>query len=110
MRAIIEAAWENRSLLNETSTIQAIEHVIEEIDKGRLRVAEPTANGEWQVNEWVKKAVVLYFPIRKMETIEVGPFEFHDKMALKSNYEALGVRVVPPAVARYGAYVSSGVL
>ena len=110
MRAIIEAAWENRSLLNETSTIQAIEHVIEEIDKGRLRVAEPTANGEWQVNEWVKKAVVLYFPIRKMETIEVGPFEFHDKMALKSNYEALGVRVVPPAVARYGAYVSSGVI
>lgn len=110
MRAIIEAAWENRSLLNETSTIQAIEHVIEEIDKGRLRVAEPTANGEWQVNEWVKKAVVLYFPIRKMETIEVGPFEFHDKMALKSNYESLGVRVVPPAVARYGAYVSSGVI
>lgn len=110
MRAIIEAAWENRSLLNETSTIQAIEHVIEEIDKGRLRVAEPTANGEWQVNEWVKKAVVLYFPIRKMETIEVGPFEFHDKMALKSNYESLGVRVVPPAVARYGSYVSSGVI
>lgn len=110
MRAIIEAAWENRSLLNEISTIQAIEHVIEEIDKGRLRVAEPTANGEWQVNEWVKKAVVLYFPIRKMETIEVGPFEFHDKMALKSNYESLGVRVVPPAVARYGAYVSSGVI
>jgi hypothetical protein len=98
MRAIIEAAWENRSLLNEERTIQAIEHVIEEIDKGRLRVAEPIADGEWQVNEWVKKAVILYFPIRKMETIEVGPFEFHDKMALKSNYEALGVRVVPPAV------------
>lgn len=110
MRAIIEAAWENRSLLNETTTIQAIEHVIEEIDKGRLRVAEPTASGEWQINEWVKKAVILYFPIRKMETIEVGPFEFHDKMALKSNYEALGVRVVPPAVARYGAYISSGVI
>jgi 2,3,4,5-tetrahydropyridine-2-carboxylate N-succinyltransferase len=110
MRAIIEAAWENRSLLNEERTIQAIEHVIEEIDKGRLRVAEPIADGEWQVNEWVKKAVILYFPIRKMETIEVGPFEFHDKMALKSNYEALGVRVVPPAVARYGAYISSGVI
>jgi len=109
MRAIIEAAWENRSLLNEATTIQAIEHVIEEIDKGRLRVAEPIENGDWQVNEWVKKAVILYFPIRKMETIEVGPFEFHDKMALKSNYEALGVRVVPPAVARYGAYISSGV-
>lgn len=110
MRAIIEAAWENRSLLNETTTLQAIEHVIEEIDKGRLRVAEPTASGEWQINEWVKKAVILYFPIRKMETIEVGPFEFHDKMALKSNYETLGVRVVPPAVARYGAYISSGVI
>ena len=110
MRAIIEAAWENRSLLNEATTIQAIEHVIEEIDKGRLRVAEPLADGDWQVNEWVKKAVILYFPIRKMETIEIGPFEFHDKMALKSNYEALGVRVVPPAVARYGAYISSGVI
>ena len=110
MRAIIEAAWENRSLLNEATTIQAIEHVIEEIDKGRLRVAEPIENGDWQVNEWVKKAVILYFPIRKMETIEVGPFEFHDKMALKSNYEALGVRVVPPAVARYGSYISSGVI
>lgn len=110
MRAIIEAAWENRSLLNEATTIQAIEHVIEEIDKGRLRVAEPIENGDWHVNEWVKKAVILYFPIRKMETIEVGPFEFHDKMALKSNYEALGVRVVPPAVARYGSYISSGVI
>ena len=110
MRAIIEAAWENRSLLNEATTIQAIEHVIEEIDKGRLRVAEPLADGDWHVNEWVKKAVILYFPIRKMETIEVGPFEFHDKMALKSNYESLGVRVVPPAVARYGSYISSGVI
>lgn len=110
MRAIIEAAWENRSILNEATTIQAIEHVIEEIDKGRLRVAEPLADGDWQVNEWVKKAVILYFPIRKMETIEIGPFEFHDKMALKSNYDALGVRVVPPAVARYGAYISSGVI
>ena len=110
MRAIIEAAWENRSLLNEATTIQAIEHVIEEVDKGRLRVAESIADGDWHVNEWVKKAVILYFPIRKMETIEVGPFEFHDKMALKSNYEALGVRVVPPAVARYGSYISSGVI
>lgn len=110
MRSIIEAAWENRELLQEQETIQAIHHVIEEIDKGRLRVAEPTVGGEWHVNEWVKKAVVMYFPIRKMETIEVGPFEFHDKMALKSNYKELGVRVVPPAVARYGAYISSGVI
>lgn len=110
MRSIIEAAWENRDLLNQAETIQAIEHVIEEIDKGLLRVAEPTDNGDWIVNEWVKKAVVMYFPIRKMETIEVGPFEFHDKMALKRNYKELGVRVVPHAVARYGAYISSGVI
>ncbi len=110
MRSIIEAAWENRDLLNQAETIQAIEHVIEEIDKGLLRVAEPTDNGDWIVNEWVKKAVVMYFPIRKMETIEVGPFEFHDKMALKHNYKELGVRVVPHAVARYGAYISSGVI
>jgi 2,3,4,5-tetrahydropyridine-2-carboxylate N-succinyltransferase len=110
MRAIIEAAWENRTLLNDPKTLEAINYVIEEIDKGRIRVAEPLADGDWHVNEWVKKAVILYFPIRKMETIEVGPFEFHDKMALKSNYEALGVRVVPPAVARYGSYISSGVI
>jgi 2,3,4,5-tetrahydropyridine-2-carboxylate N-succinyltransferase len=110
MQEIIEKAWEDRSLLSDKNTIAAIEHVIEEIDKGRLRVAEPLADGSWQVNEWVKKAVVLYFPIRKMETIEVGPFEFHDKMALKTNYKELGVRVVPHAVARYGAYVASGVI
>lgn len=110
MRSLIEAAWEDRSLLSNKETIEAIEHVIEEIDKGLLRVAEPTEAGDWQVNEWVKKAVVLYFPIRKMETIEVGPFEFHDKMALKTGYEKLGVRVVPHAIARYGAYVSAGVI
>lgn len=110
MRQEIEAAWENRDLLKNKETIEAIEHVIESIDKGILRVAEPLENGEWQVNEWVKKAVVMYFPIRKMETIEVGPFEFHDKMALKTNYKELGVRVVPHAVARYGAYISSGVI
>ncbi|MCF8414770.1 MAG: 2,3,4,5-tetrahydropyridine-2,6-dicarboxylate N-succinyltransferase [Crocinitomicaceae bacterium] len=110
MRSIIEAAWENRELLKEKSTIAAIEHVIEEIDKGIIRVAEPTDSGEWIVNEWVKKAVVMYFPIRQMETIEVGPFEFHDKMALKTNYKDLGVRVVPPAVARYGAFVAPGVI
>jgi 2,3,4,5-tetrahydropyridine-2-carboxylate N-succinyltransferase len=110
MRQAIEAAWENRALLSEKATIQAIEHVIEDLDKGLLRVAEPLEDGTWQVNEWVKKAVVMYFPIRQMETIEVGPFEFHDKMALKRNYKALGVRVVPHAVARYGAYVAPGVI
>lgn len=109
LRERIEAAWEDRSLLNEETYKKAIEEVIDQIDQGSLRCAEPTADG-WQVNEWVKKAVVLYFPIRKMETIEVGPFEFHDKMALKKDYAAKGVRVVPHAIARYGAYVSSGVI
>lgn len=110
MRELVEKAWEDRSLLQNPEVQKAINHVIEDLDKGLLRVAEPLENGEWQVNEWVKKAVVLYFPIRKMETIEVGPFEFHDKMALKTNYKELGVRVVPHAVARYGAYLASGVI
>lgn len=109
MRQIIEQAWENRELLKEKSTQDAINQVIEEIDKGRLRVAEPI-DGGWQVNEWVKKAVVMYFPIRQMEVIEVGPFEFHDKMLLKRNYKELGVRVVPHAVARYGAFIARGVI
>ncbi|NDA98917.1 MAG: 2,3,4,5-tetrahydropyridine-2,6-dicarboxylate N-succinyltransferase [Flavobacteriia bacterium] len=110
MQSIIESAWENRDLLNESTTIKAIETVIEQLDKGLLRVAEPTSDGSWIVNEWVKKAVILYFPIRTMETIEVGPFEFHDKMALKRNYKELGVRVVPHAIARYGAFVARGVI
>ena len=109
MKETIEKAWENRELLKEKETIRAIEAVIEQIDKGKLRVAEPDGD-KWKVNEWVKKAVVLYFPIRQMETIEVGPFEFHDKMPLKTNYKELGVRVVPHAVARYGAFVASGVI
>jgi 2,3,4,5-tetrahydropyridine-2,6-dicarboxylate N-succinyltransferase len=110
MQDIIEKAWEDRSLLKDTSVVKTIENVIEELDKGRLRVAQPMPNGEWQVNDWVKKAVILYFPIRTMQTIELGPLEFHDKMALKNNYAALGVRVVPHAVARYGAYLASGVI
>lgn len=110
MKSIIEKAWEDRSLLANKETIDAINHVIEELDKGILRVAESDLNGNWIVNEWVKKAVVMYFPIRKMETIEVGPFEYHDKMALKTDYAKLGVRVVPPATARYGAYISKGVI
>lgn len=109
MRQLIEQAWVNRELLKESETKRAIELTIEELDKGRLRVAEPVGN-EWQVNEWVKKAVVMYFPIRQMETIELGPFEFHDKMRLKTNYAELGVRVVPPAVARYGAFLAKGVI
>ena len=110
MRSIIEAAWDNRELLSQPETINAINTIIEDIDKGLLRVAEPSENGEWIVNEWVKKAVIMYFPIRKMETIEVGPFEFHDKIALKKNYAALGVRVVPHAIARHGAFVAKGVI
>lgn len=109
MQNIIEKAWEDRSLLNNADTRKAIENVIEELDKGRLRVAEPDGDS-WKVNDWVKKAVILYFPIRQMETIEVGPMEFHDKMALKRDYAALGVRVVPHAVARYGAYLAKGVI
>lgn len=109
LKNIVNAAWDNRELLKETETQNAINAVIEEVDKGRLRTAEPTENG-WQVNDWVKKAVILYFPIRQMETIEVGPFEFHDKMKLKTGYAELGVRVVPHAIARYGAYLAKGVI
>lgn len=107
---LIETAWQNRELLKDKNTVMAIDEVIEQLDKGKLRVAEPKTDGTWQVNDWVKKAVILYFPTRKMTTIELGPLEFHDKMALKQNYAALGVRVVPHAVARYGAYLASGVI
>lgn len=110
MQNIIEAAWENRDLLKEKNTLNTINEVVELLDAGKLRVAEPLADGSWMVNDWVKKAVILYFPTRKMNTIEVGPFEFHDKMALKTNYEKLGVRVVPPAVSRYGCYLAPGVI
>lgn len=110
MQNTIEAAWNNRELLKDKKTLNTINEVIEMLDKGVLRVAEPKADGGWQVNDWVKKAVIMYFPTRKMATMEVGPFEYHDKMALKLNYASLGVRVVPPAVARYGAFVASGVI
>jgi 2,3,4,5-tetrahydropyridine-2-carboxylate N-succinyltransferase len=107
---IIDKVWNNRDLLKDESVQKTISEVIEQLDKGKIRVAEPLADGSWKVNEWIKKAVILYFPIRKMETIEVGPFEFHDKMQLKKNYAALGVRVVPHAIARYGAFLASGVI
>lgn len=109
IQEIIEQAWEDRSKLEDPKVVETIEQIIEDIDKGRLRCAEPTENG-WQVNEWVKKAVILYFPTRKMETLEAGPLEFHDKIPLKSNYAELGIRVVPHAVARHGAYISPGVI
>lgn len=108
-KALVEAAWENRDLLNKEETVNAINEIIELIDKGKVRIAEP-ANGKWKVNEWIKKAVILYFPIRKPETMEAGVMEFHDKMKLKTGYKELGIRVVPHAVARYGAYISKGVI
>ena len=109
MKSIIESAWDDRSLLKEHNTQQTIRNVIEELDAGRLRVAEPGTSG-WQVNDWIKKAVILYFPIMQMKTIEIGPFEFHDKIPLKKNYAQLGVRVVPHGIARYGSFVASGVV
>lgn len=109
LQEIIENAWSDRSLLQNQDIQSTIRAIIERIDSGELRVAEPTENG-WKVNEWVKKAVVMYFPIQKMETQEVGIFEYHDKMPLKKNYAERGVRVVPNAVARHGAYISSGVI
>ncbi|MCA0132099.1 2,3,4,5-tetrahydropyridine-2,6-dicarboxylate N-succinyltransferase [Winogradskyella alexanderae] len=109
LKNVIENAWEDRSLLNNKVTVDAIRSVIGLLDEGTLRVAEPKGDG-WQVNEWVKKAVVLYFPIQKMETHEVGIFEYHDKIPLKRDYALKGIRVVPHAVARHGAYISKGVI
>ncbi len=109
MQSIIESAWEDRSLLEKSETQEAIREVINQLDTGKLRVASPT-DGGWQVNEWVKKTVVLYFPIQKMETLEAGPMEFHDKMPLKRGYKEKGIRVVPHAIARHGAYISGGVI
>jgi len=105
----IEAVWNDRELLKTKEHQDAIRSVIEMLDKGKIRVAEPDGS-DWKVNQWVKKAVVLYFPIQKMSTIEVGPFEFNDKMALKKDYAAQGVRVVPHAIARYGAFLEKGVI
>lgn len=109
LKNIIEEAWENRELIKEDKVTNAIREVVDLLDSGTLRVAEPVANG-WRVNEWVKKAVVLYFPIQKMETLEAGIFEYHDKIPLKKGYKEKGIRVVPNAVARHGAYISSGVI
>ncbi|MBT7425871.1 MAG: 2,3,4,5-tetrahydropyridine-2,6-dicarboxylate N-succinyltransferase [Flavobacterium sp.] len=109
LQEIIENAWEDRALLKEQTTINSIREVIDLLDTGVLRVAEPNGS-DWQVNEWVKKAVVLYFPIQKMETLEAGIFEYHDKIPLKRNFEARGIRVVPNAVARHGSYIASGAI
>ncbi|MEH6680947.1 MAG: 2,3,4,5-tetrahydropyridine-2,6-dicarboxylate N-succinyltransferase [Sediminicola sp.] len=109
LRNIIENAWDNRELLKEDATQNTIRKIIDLLDNGQLRCAEPTKDG-WQINEWVKKAVVMYFPIQKMETLEAGIFEYHDKMPLKRGYKEKGIRVVPNAVARHGAYISPGTI
>ena len=109
IQAIIEKTWENRDLLQQQETQDAVKSVVALLNEGKIRVAELVQDG-WQVNDWIKKAVIMYFPIMKMETIEVGPFEFHDKIPLKNNYAAQGVRVVPHAIARYGSYLSPGVI
>jgi len=116
VKNIIEIAWKNKEMLKDSNTCNAISTIISKLDIGELRVAEPIISENsneiisWKVNEWIKKAVILYFPIRKMEKVEVGPFEFHDKMKLKTNYKELGIRVVPHAVARYGAFIARGVV
>ena len=109
LRPIIEAAWEKRDLLGKADTQKAIREVIRLLDKGELRIAAPVMEG-WIINEWVKKAVILYFPIQKMTVTEAGPLEFHDKIPLKKGYKALDVRVVPHAVARYGSFIAKGVI
>ncbi len=106
----IEHAWEQRSLLADADAQDAIRSVIDDLDQGRLRVAEPLEDGSWQVNSWVKKAVILYFPICSMERIETGPFEFYDKIPLKTGFEEKQVRVVPHAIARYGSFLEPGVI
>ncbi|MDD2793412.1 MAG: 2,3,4,5-tetrahydropyridine-2,6-dicarboxylate N-succinyltransferase [Sediminibacterium sp.] len=105
----IAAAWANRELLKEAAYEQAVKEVMEKLDKGQVRVASPGENG-WVVNEWVKQAILMYFGIQQMQTWETPPFEFYDKMLLKSNYKELGVRAVPPATARYGAYIARNVV
>ena len=107
LRAAVEAAWADRSQLTQAGTQEAVAAVMKGLDEGELRVAQPLTDGGWQVNEWVKQAVLLNFSVQKMKTIEVGPFEFHDKMPLKKGYAQAGVRVVPHAVVRYGAFVAS---
>lgn len=109
LKELVEKAWDDRTLLKDKEVQIAIKTIVDDLDKGIRRVAEPDALG-WKVNEWIKKAVILYFPLRQMKTIEVGPFEFHDKIRLKTNYEKLGVRVVPHAVARYGSFINKGVV
>jgi 2,3,4,5-tetrahydropyridine-2,6-dicarboxylate N-succinyltransferase len=110
LKQIIESAWENREELNNPITKEAISQIVKLVNDGELRVANPTSEGGWVVNDWVKKAIILYFPLQKMEVSEIGIFEYNDKMKLKTGYDKLGVRVVPPAVARYGSFLAKGVI
>lgn len=110
MQNIIEAAWADRSLLQSEEVKRAVRDVVAQLDAGEIRVAEQAENGDWLTHEWIKKAVLLYFPIQAMETIEVGPFEYHDKIPLKTHFAEKGVRVVPPAVARYGSFIEKGAI
>lgn len=109
LQQLVENAWDNKELLREEETKSAIFEVVNLLDKGELRVAQPQGE-EWVVNQWIKKAVLMYFPITQMRTIEVGPFEFYDKIPLKKNFEQLGVRVVPHGIARHGSYLAKGVI
>lgn len=110
LKEVIERAWEDRAMLQSDEVKRAVTEVIDLLDNGKVRVAEPTESGEWRVNEWIKKAVILYFPLQKAETVEVGPLEWSDKIPLKKNYAEMGVRIVSPAVARYGSYLERGVV
>ncbi len=109
LESIINRVWDNRELLKSDEAVNAIKTVIHNLDKGNLRISEPI-DGEWRVNEWLKKSVLLYFLINDMVTMEAGPLEFHDKIPLKKDYSLQGIRVVPPAVARYGSYIAPGVI
>lgn len=109
IKLLIESAWNDRELLKKPETRDAISEIVDQLDKGILRVASPDS-GQWTTHEWIKKAVILYFPIRQMELIEVGPFQFYDKIPLKTNYHNQGVRVVPHAIARYGSFLAAGVI
>ncbi len=109
-KTLIEAAWNDRSLLQQSDVKNAVQSIVSQLDAGQLRVAEPQPDGSWITHEWIKKAVILYFPLQEMQTIEVGPFEFHDKIPLKKGFAAQGVRVVPHALARYGAFIEKGAI
>ena len=110
MKEIIESIWNDREQLKIKSNQSVIREIIELLDKGEIRVAEPQSDGNWQVNDWVKKAVILYFPIQQMEVMELKPFEFHDKMKLKTNLADAGIRAVPGSILRYGSYISKNVI